>query len=620
MSDLLMRELRDWAEQGWLRHLDCALAAFVRELDPQAAPALLLASALLAHCEGRGHSCLPLDACLADAESLLAWPAPALARLAQACTELGMDGGATAWAATLRASPSVGHDGDEGRSPLVLAGHKLYLRRYRHYEVTVAAQVRARAAAAVAVDEAALQQGLARLFPASADGSTDWQRRACEAAARARLTLITGGPGTGKTYTAARLLALLSTLHGSTPLRIALAAPTGKAAARLKQSIDQALAQLPPAASRQDLAARIGPARTLHALLGARPGTRRFVHGPAHPLPLDLLIVDEASMVHLEMMAALLAALASTACVVFLGDKDQLASVEAGAVLGDLCRDADGTDALARQTVTLRHSRRFEGAIGRLAAAVNAGDASAATALLQPGRDPALRWLRGGGAQAVVHLALHGRDGAPGGYSAYLDLLRQRPAAGDAAAWDTWVRAVLTAFDRLRVLCALRDGEWGARGMNAAIERALGQAGLIARGSEWYEGRPVMVTRNDPGLGVFNGDIGIALRPDGGALRVHFAVAEGWRAVGVGRLADVETAYAMTVHKSQGSEFDHAVLVLPEQPSRLLTRELVYTGLTRARSAFTLAGARPQALAEALAQRTWRASGLPELLSTAAPC
>jgi exodeoxyribonuclease V alpha subunit len=610
-----MLELRDWAEQGWLRQLDCALAAFVRELDLAATPALLLATALLANCEGRGHSCLPLDALLSDAEALLAWPAPALERLAQTCTDLGLPDDAAAWAAMLRASPAVGHDGDQRRSPLLLAGHKLYLRRCRHHEITVAVQARQRAAAAVAVDEAALQQGLAQLFPTAAPGATDLQRRACEVAARARLTLITGGPGTGKTYTAARLLALLSALNGATPLRIALAAPTGKAAARLRQSIEQALAQLPPAAGMQDLAARIGPARTLHALLGARPGTRRFVHGPAHPLPLDLLIVDEASMVHLEMMAALLAALPPQASVVLLGDKDQLASVEAGAVLGDLCRDAAGSDALARQTVTLRESRRFQGAIGRLATAVNTGDASAAAALLKPGLDPALHWLRGGGAQAVVQLALHGREGAPGGYSAYLGLLRQRPAPGDAAAWDAWVRSVLAAFDRLRVLCALRDGEWGAAGMNLAIERALGQAGLIARGSEWYEGRPVMVTRNDPGLGVFNGDIGIALRPDGGALRVHFAVAEGWRAVGVGRLAEVETAYAMTVHKSQGSEFDHAVLVLPEQPSRLLTRELVYTGLTRARSAFTLAGARAQALAEALALRTWRASGLPELLA-----
>jgi exodeoxyribonuclease V alpha subunit len=271
--------------------------------------------------------------------------------------------------------------------------------------------------------------------------------------------------------------------------------------------------------------------------------------------------------------------------------------------------------ALARQTVTLRESRRFDGAIGHLAAAVNRGDAAAATALLNDKSDPSLHLLASADPQAVVRLAVHGRDGAPGGYGTYLAMLRQRPPAGDDAAWNAWVRAVLAAFDRLRVLCALREGEWGAAGMNAAIERALAAAGLITRGQEWYEGRPVMVTRNDPGLGVFNGDIGIALRPAGGALRVHFAQAEGWRAVGVGRLADVQTAYALTVHKSQGSEFEHAVLVLPAQPSALLTRELVYTGLTRARSAFTLAAPRAQALAEALARRTWRASGLPELLA-----
>jgi exodeoxyribonuclease V alpha subunit len=470
------------------------------------------------------------------------------------------------------------------------------------------------------------------------------------------LTLITGGPGTGKTFTAARLLVLLQALHtGPQPLRVALAAPTGKAAARLRQSISQALQHLGegvlPAADVARWAAELGPARTLHALLGSQPGTRRFRHDASEPLAVDLLFVDEASMVHLELMAQLLNALPPQARLVLLGDKDQLASVEAGAVMGELCHGAGSGGAtggyrpetadwvlrltgqalpaevlgagpaLAQQTVVLRKSHRFEGPIGRLAEAVNRGDAAAALAVLDGDGSGRLAHIQAPEPAAVLPLALHGREGAVGGYRSCLERLAARPPEAEAPdGFEPWARGVLQAFDGFRVLCALREGPWGVAGLNAAIERALAEAGLLPRrgggAGGWYEGRPVMVTRNNPALGVFNGDIGIVLRPPGAgaALRCHFLDGEALRSVAVSRLADVETAFAMTVHKSQGSEFEHVLLVLPDEDVPVLTRELVYTGITRARRAFTLLADRPGRLVAATTRLTRRVSGLRAML------
>ena len=670
----LLQSLKAWSEQGWIRRLDHAFAGFMVDLCPDTSAPVVMAAALVAHMEGRGHACLPIDDLLADADELLGWPTPASAQLHEVMA--GLPRSAEDWLAALRAGPLVGVEGEpsdrpeaDATSPLVLCGSKLYLRRYRGYERRVAAQVRQRCAAVDAVNEATARRWLDRLFPApppraAAAAAIGWQKVACAVALRANLSVITGGPGTGKTYTAARLLALLFAVdHTPHRLRVALAAPTGKAAARLKQSIDAALQELEAllgdSLPLRELASRIGPARTLHSLLGARPDTRKFRFDAAHPLEVDVLIVDEASMIHLEMMAALLDALPAHARVVFLGDKDQLASVEAGAVLGDLCRDAErgryepataafvesvtgqripseyvcGGPALAQQTVMLRESRRFGGPIGALARCVNGGEAGTAVTLLHAAPGQPLHWLEAHSAAAVVRLALRGRAGAEGGYASYLHALKQRPDTGDRATRDAWVRAVLTAFDRFRLLCAVRDGEWGTSGLNLAVEHALVADGLLVKRGDWYEGRPVMVTRNDPGIGVFNGDIGIALRPlcarapgaplttsaPAAPLRAFFLDGSSVRSVGVSRLANVETAFAMTVHKSQGSEFDHTVLVLPHEPSRVLTRELVYTGITRARRAFTLVTGRAQAFAEALAHRTRRSSGLLELLGDEAP-
>ena len=644
----LLDELKAWSEAGWIRRLEAAFARFLAELEPGTPDLVLLSAAMAVHMEGRGHTCLVVAELVEQSDTLLGWLPAASGALKAVLGRLPSQ--PEAWLQALRDSRLVFSHGVPAfhNEPLVLADGRLYLRRYWDYEQRVAAQVAARTALAQAVEPGRVRHWLDRLFagPAGARG-VDWQKIACAVALRGRLSIITGGPGTGKTYTAARLLALLFAVDPAPArLRVALAAPTGKAAARLKQAIDKALQELAPQLGDElplaALASHMGAARTLHSLLGARPDTRRFAHDALHPLEIDVLIVDEASMIHLEMMAALLEALPPAARVVLLGDKDQLASVEAGAVLGDLCRDAeaghyrDGTrdyvesvtgqalpahylssgSALAQQTVMLRESRRFGGPIGQLAQAINQGDAQAAARLLQAdGGDPALHVMTAPSLAAVVQLAVSGRAGAEGGYGSYLELLHEGPGQGGAAAHEAWVHRVLSAFERFRLLCAVREGDWGVAGLNAAIERGLADAGLLSRRGEWYEGRPIMVTRNDYGVGVFNGDIGIALRsPTGGPLRACFLEGHSVRSVAVSRLSDVETAFAMTVHKSQGSEFEHTVLVLPDEASRVLTRELVYTGVTRARQAFTLVAGRDRALPEALAEKTRRSSGLLEAL------
>ena len=666
-----------WTGQGLLRHIDSAFAAQLLRLDASASPALLVAAAVLAQMEGRGHTCLPLAELCQPPVALLGWPAPAVEG-AQGLEALWTHLPATLadWRAAMQGPTSSAclrlADAPDQGQPLVLGGPAdaplLYLRRYAGYEQRVGQGLLQRAGESLAVPEAAAREWLDRFFAphAQAPEATDWQKVACAVALRARLSVITGGPGTGKTYTAARLLALLLALHeGSSPLRVALAAPTGKAAARLKQSIDDALIRLPvPADAGLDLnalIARMGPARTLHSLLGARPDTRAFRHHAANPIDVDVLIADEASMVHLEMMDALLQALPPTARLVLLGDKDQLASVEAGAVLGDLCCDAtagrysaataqfvqavtgqalatdfvvsDPAPVLAPQTVMPRESRRFKGAIGQLALAVNRGDAATARAVLSEGSAGAaapprsnaempspveagpvskeasvLLALQPSSPQAVCALAL-GTSGKPS-YADYLRLVQTGPAGQGAEAHAHWVSGVLRAFERFRILCAVHQGDWGTQGLNAAVQKALTEQALLKPLGDWFAGRPVMVTRNDAQLGVFNGDVGVVLPNTEGKLKAWFLDGEALRSVSVMRLAQVETAFVMTVHKSQGSEFEHTALVLPPGGAEGLSRELVYTGITRAREQFTLVEAQAGLLEAAVARPSVRASGL----------
>ncbi len=639
MNGALWDQVGLLTESGGMRRLSGTFARFIASLGSET-PALMIGCLVLTELEGRGHSCLVLDDLAAAPARLMGWQDEQWQALA------GAAGGAlpkTArqWAAQLGACDQVWQVGElDFEQPLVLDGARLYLRRYWRDEMLVAQSIRARAQSVREVDLAQVRSWLDILFASGRRAeSPDWQKLACAIAVRGGGAIITGGPGTGKTYTVARLLALLfASAPDAGRLRIALAAPTGKAAARLKQSIDKALTELADkvggALPLRELTARMGAARTLHSLLGARPGTRAFVHNKGNPLDVDVLIVDEASMVHLEMMASLLDALPPAATLVLLGDKDQLASVEAGAVLGDLCHDAqagaysaatlayaeaasgeripdeyqgDG-GALAQQTVMLRHSRRFGGPIGQLALAVNGGDSVRAEAVLREGAGGGeVEWIEHAHQHHVVQLAADG----------YLGCLAQVGAGHGVDGHEAWARGVLQSFEAFRILCAVREGEWGVTGLNEAIEQRLEHAGLVRRRGEWYVGRPVMVTRNDYGTGVFNGDIGLTLddpaRP--GSLRVYFLEGDKVRSVLATRLRHVETAFAMTVHKSQGSEFRHTVLVLPKERGAVLARELIYTGITRASGRFTLVTPVSAVLAESIARRTERASGLRELVS-----
>ncbi len=635
--DALWHEVSVLTEAGELRRLSGTFARFIGSLGTGGA-ALMLACVLLSELEGRGHSCLMLGELASDPCSLLGWSAEQWQQLAGASGALPKN--LKGWNAQLGACDQVWQVGEfDFDQPLVLDGERLYLRRYWRDETLVAKTIRARARGVRPVDGDQARKWLDILFASERRGEgPDWQKLACAVALRGKVAIITGGPGTGKTYTVARLLALLFALApDAARQRVALAAPTGKAAARLKQSIDKALTELAAkvgdALPLRELTDRMGGARTLHSLLGARPDTRAFAHHKGNPLDIDVLIVDEASMVHLEMMAALLDALPDGATLILLGDKDQLASVEAGAVLGDLCRDAQAggysaatvayaleasgeripeqfhgnAGPLAQQTVMLRESRRFGGPIGQLALAVNAGDAARAQDVLRAGGE--LRWIEHAHPHHVVQLAADG-------YAGYLDLVAGG-GDGDEGEHDAWVRSVLLSFESFRILCAVREGEWGVTGLNDAIEQRLDGAGLIRRRGEWYVGRPVMITRNDYGTRVFNGDIGLTL-PDpsrAGSLRVYFLEGDAVRSVLATRLRHVDTAYAMTVHKSQGSEFRHTVLVLPKLRGAMIARELIYTGITRASAEFTLVTPGGAVLADAIARRTRRASGLQEMIA-----
>lgn len=656
----LLALLDTWVARGWLRDLDRALAALFAELDSNASPLLLLAAALASHQLGHGHVCLDLTTTLADPDFALSLPPEGESASATLLPSQLLAGLSSAsWLQALHGSRLLGTAQGASNTPLVLSGHCLYLRRYWNYEQQVAGAIGERLTAPPSAPQN-LPTRLARLFPENDEPRpTDWQKLACALAAQSNFTLVTGGPGTGKTTTVVRLLALLqeAALDNGQALRIALAAPTGKAAARLTESIAGQVANLPAADSVR--AAVPTEVTTLHRLLGSLPDSRRFRHHAGNPLALDVLVVDEASMIDLEMMANLLAALPAHARLILLGDKDQLASVEAGALLGDLCRDAEAGyyapatrtwleaqsgerlvdpaliegDAqrhpLAQHTVMLRHSRRFgeHSGIGRLARAVNARDSAGARAILGEARDDLHRLrLRGEQDQALENLLLHG-NGQGLGYAHYLQVMReQRPPAGLAESdpqWHAWASSVLRAFDAFQLLCTVRKGAWGVEGLNLRIARALQQRGLIGAEQGWYEGRPVLMSHNDYSLGLMNGDVGIALylpepaeqpgQPARQVLRVAFPRNDGsgaLRFILPSRLNSVETVFAMTVHKSQGSEFAHTALILPDRLNPVLTKELIYTGITRARSWFSLIESRDSVFDQAVARAVERRSGL----------
>jgi exodeoxyribonuclease V alpha subunit len=481
----------------------------------------------------------------------------------------------------------------------------LYLDRYWREERQVRDDLVARLGSpAPAVDAALLEASAARLFPGDAYAE---QRVAALSTAHRLTTVLTGGPGRGKTTTVAGLLALLAEQaehDGGRRLRIALAAPTGKAAARLQEAVAGALAAVPEAGRPQFTAAdrrRLAglQAGTLHRLLGWRPGSStRFRHDRSNRLPHDVVVVDETSMVSLTLMARLLEAVRPDARLVLVGDPDQLASVEAGAVLADLVTGLGERDGDAVAALVTDH-RSESTAITRLAAAIQGGDPNAVLAGL----------AGGDGAVELVH-----PDDAAGLDRLHDELTRHAldvralALAGDAA-------GALAAAERHRLLCAHREGPWGVAHWNRRVERRLGEASGAylgtAVGAEWYPGRPVLITANDYGLGLFNGDTGVVVA-EGENLRAHI---NGVASFAVSRLGDVETLHAMTVHKSQGSQAEAVTVVLPDEASPLLTRELFYTAVTRARRRVRVVGT-PEAVRAAVGRRARRATGLAERLRT----
>ena len=600
---------------GHLRTLDHALAQSLRRLDRDTPDAVLAAAALASLAVAKGHAGVRLGAADALVEAEIAWP------------------DADAWTRQLAASRWVDTPDDatavaDPHAPLVLEGGLLYLRRYREYERALALGLQR--IATQPVPEAGIEPLallFARLFPQATHD--DRQARAAALALRHALLLVTGGPGTGKTTTTARLLVLLvaQALHaGRASPRIALAAPTGRAAERMAESVRQAVQALAAMGVDADLLAALPTSgTTLHRLLGTIPDSPRFRHDGDNPLPFDVVVVDEASMIDLPLMAKLVDAVASGTRLVLLGDPDQLPSVEAGDVLaailgavgegdamerGDvdvlrpLLGDGDKTSVLAQEggearfpgiRVHLQRGWRQSEALdlAPLAAAVREGDA-----------DAALGQLRAGTLSNV-----HFHEGLADPLELQRDaLLAHFRALGHAAT----PADALAQSTRLRLLTAVREGPQGARTLNARIERLLAEGGGAGRAPQGhFQGQLLIVTENSYRHRLFNGDIGVCMRDAAGTLVAWFPGDDAGhpRAFHPAALPAHESAFAMTVHKAQGSEFDTVWLLLPARGNRVLSRELVYTGITRARRALHVAGSEA-VIREALARHAGRWSGL----------
>ena len=598
-----MSLLRALQQAGALRALDDALARTLRRLDPSTPDEVLAAAALASLAVANGHAGFDPAAPrqLVDAE--IAWP------------------DADAWMQALAASRFVATPASSSEeaeaAPLVLEHGLLYLRRYREYERRLALQLR-RIAARV-VPETAIERVaplFATLFPAAHEG--DHQARAAALALRRALLLVTGGPGTGKTTTIAKLLAVrIAQANASQQptLRIALAAPTGRAADRMADSLRRAVAQM--AAHGIEAAwldALPAQASTLHRLLGTIPDSPRFRHHADHPLPFDIVVVDEASMVDLPLMCKLVEAVADGAQLILLGDPDQLPSVEAGDVLAAILHAAGAGDALAPDDARALHAllgdaphdAEADGLHGHRVHLIRGYRQSEALDLA-----PLAEAVRGGDAEAALALLRNGELSNVHFHEGIDDPLQARPGLlahwrGLAAAGDPAL--ALQQASRLRLLTALREGPQGARGLNARIEAAL-SGRRIGAPPAWFPGRLLLVVENSYRHGLFNGDVGICLADAAGTPLAWFPGSDGVRAFHPAALPAHESAFAMTVHKAQGSEFDEVWLQLPRADSRVLSRELVYTGLTRARTVLHVAGS-ADVIAAALGRHAGRVSGL----------
>jgi len=525
------------------------------------------------------------------------------------------------------------------QKPLQLFNQRLYFSRLAGYEQTLAQRLLTMSERQLNIDDAVLAQLLTRYFPDDPSIDIDWQKVACAIAATKGFSVITGGPGTGKTTTVTKLLAILQSLYKAAPLSIKLVAPTGKAAARLTESILGAknkLSEIPA-----DINSLIPQsAQTIHRLLGVKPFTNKFRHDKSNPLHVDVLIIDEASMVDLSLMAKLIEALPDHARLILLGDKDQLASVDTGSVMSDLCQGLvlgqtpryskvrceqlntlcfNGTVKLNAQTQSefkiadciafLQHSYRFDAksGIGQLALAVNTNNRGILNYVEQQSSE-------GHFSDIILDYDFVSTpieklvNSAASHYANYLTLIAQGAS----------VAQVHAAFASYQLLAAVREGDYGVNSLNQRIERVLQQQGLISvnPNQRHYIGMPIMVSQNDYQLKLFNGDIGILMPDDSGQLKALFIDEQGnERAFSPARLPVHDKVYVMTIHKSQGSEFSYTAMVLPplKQASIGINRQLVYTGITRAKQTFELV-ADKKVLQLAMGKSVSRASGLYERL------
>lgn len=630
----MIKLLEQAITQNLLRPLDLRFAQMLVEDEN---PILLFVFAYLSAQTGAGHVCLPLS--IIQKDQLFDGRQKEFAQ--EIWQKMGKPS-AKKIVEELTHCHCVSQSNDDLSSPIILDNGLLYLQRMWSYEEKVAQFFR-QEHSIVDIDENELIKVLNQLFPATKESQeTNWQKVAASVAITNPISIISGGPGTGKTTTVAKILAAFVMLTSNEKPIIQLAAPTGKAAARLTESLGKALAQLN--LSEEENKWMPKQAQTIHRLLGAQPESQQVRYNKDNPLQLDILVVDEASMVDLPMMARLIDALPSKCHVIFLGDKDQLASVEAGAVLGDICRfSEDGfsqkrfdqinhltqgelvksTDIIpVSQTPVsvvsdslclLRKSYRFgeDSGIGQLALAVNKGQTKTTIALLKKAEVSPQQLEIALEPQDVSFIALESKESyllmiqdAVNAYREYLTLVSQK-ASPDI---------ILNAFNQYRLLCARREGSFGVSGLNDRIEMLLHRQRLIRRPTNSYQsdyiGRPIMIQRNDSTLGLFNGDIGIMLNNDEGEMKAFFQLPDGkLKAIQPSRLPQHETAYVMTVHKSQGSEFTHTALVLPDKFSPVVSRELLYTALTRAKQKLSLYASESM-VKMAIQTRIQRRSGL----------